>query len=102
MTPDNHPAKIAELIAEDPWLHVGGKLSDDYKVIATQEIDSGRWERYDLMVIEGPYGSLWGVEYATGLTECQDDTEPFGYDGISPELIFPVRTVPTISYERAE
>lgn len=95
----DHPAQIAALLKDHPYgVHVGLKLSDDYKVIAEQELDSGRWSRFDLMVIEGPVGSLWGVEQETGLTEYQETDNPFGYE--DPIPVFKVKTVPTIRYEK--
>lgn len=96
----DHVAVIAELVKEYVSLYVGAKLNADYKVIAEQEIDSGRWSRFDLMVIEGPFGSLWGVEQESGLTESQEVDTPFGYD--DPIAVFPVKVIPTIRYEKAE
>lgn len=96
----DHPALISALVKQWGHLYKGSKLSDDYTVIDEQEIDTGRWSRFDLMVILGPHGSLWGVEQETGLTEMQEVDEPFGYD--DPIPVFPVKVVPTVRYEKAE
>lgn len=95
----DHPAQIATLLEGQGHggIYRGQRLSDDYLVVASQEIDTGRWSRYDLMVIEGPYGSLWGVEQESGLTEYQEVDKPFGP---GPIEVVPVRAVPAIRYAK--
>jgi hypothetical protein len=95
-----YPERIAAQLKQFPYgVHEGCKLGGliDFKVIALQELHTGRWSRHDLVVIEGPFGSLWGVEQETGLTEYQEVDTPFGYGDIE---VFKVKAVPTITYAK--
>ncbi|AQT25735.1 hypothetical protein EniyanLRS_61 [Mycobacterium phage EniyanLRS] len=77
-----------------------GKLDDEgyFEVVAEQDEDTGRWERYYTLVIMGPYGSLWGVDCAEGLTEYQDSTE-WKLSDTYPVVAVPVTTV---TYKKKE
>ncbi len=74
---------------------VGAKLgvSSSYEIIATECIDSGRWSRWDMMVVRGPAKSLWGFEVESDPTEYHE--RPESYE------VFPVEAVPTTVYRRA-
>lgn len=77
---------------------VGARLGTDcrYEVISTTETHSGRWSRWDLVVVRGPLSSLWGYEVESPLTELQEVELPESYE------VFPVEAVPAMVYRRAQ
>lgn len=99
----DYPAEIAAALK--PHSEYGVREGEEirspigipFKVVALQELDSGRWSRFDLVVIEGPYGSLWGVEQESGLTEYQEVDSALGEGDIE---VFKVKAVPTITYTK--
>lgn len=45
-----------------------------------EQTDTGRWVSAHWLVFRAPDdGRAWAVTYEQGLTELQDDTEPWGY-----------------------
>lgn len=52
---------------------------DGYKHVSDEQVSSGRWSEYRLLVIEDADGNLWGSEYEVGLTESQDQY-PWDYE----------------------
>lgn len=75
--------------------YLGAKIGP-YTVIAVDELSTGRWTRWDLVVLRGPLGSLWGFELESGLTEYQEMEEPEDIE------VFPVEAYATIGYRRAQ
>lgn len=75
------------------WL--GAKIGDSYEVIAKQEIATGRWSRWDLIIVRGPLSSLWGFEAEDPLTEYQEIERPDSYE------VFPIDAIPSVVYVKA-
>lgn len=88
---------IKAILNEDSYvLSYPGDKYEGYEVIARQELDSGRWSRWDLVVIRDPDGGLWGWEDESPLTEMQEVERYDDYD------VFPVKAIQTTAYEKAE
>lgn len=76
------------------------KLSGEkWTKIADQYLDSGRWRRNYLLVLQDAQERLWGLYYSQGSTEYQDHELPWRDDTGAMKL-FPVVAKMTLTYSR--
>lgn len=69
--------ELAELGIPDEWTAEEGQQAER---LHEEQTDTGRWVSAHWLVFRAPDdGRAWAVTYEQGLTELQDDTEPWGY-----------------------
>lgn len=73
------------------------RFIDGYRLLAVQDVDSGRWESYHLLVIQRfDDGALFGADFRRGLTE-QQETQPFeDEDEVTFKPVFAEAVVTTV------
>ncbi|WP_405620300.1 hypothetical protein [Streptomyces sp. NBC_00076] len=77
----------------DEWDLPGAWADDAPEILHREQVDSKRWASVHELVFRAPDdGKAWRVYYERGLTEHQDDHDPWDYD----------RTVEADEVERVE
>ncbi|WP_406161043.1 hypothetical protein [Streptomyces canus] len=62
----------------DEWDFPGGRVAGAPEILHREQVDSRRWVSVHELVFRAPDdGKVWRVHYERGLTESQDDTDPW-------------------------
>lgn len=65
----------------DAWDLPGAWADDSPEILHREQVDSRRWVSVHELVFRAPDdGKTYAVTYEQGLTESQDDTDPWNYD----------------------